>query len=150
MPPFCQALEQGIFFRGVISKGDFKLKKNTIIGPAVDEAMSWYEHYDWIGVTLAPSASFTLDANEGHAKAMKFYRRYDVPLKNGVDKDSWVLAWPTEFYDYVTSVDISEDPRSRLLEVFSEGTIEPKDISKYKNTISFYDAVMKKDKPKIP
>lgn len=68
--PFCNALLEGIFFRGVISRGKFKQTKRMIIGPAVDEAMDWYERHDWIGVSLTPSASFLLDKYENEGGKM--------------------------------------------------------------------------------
>ena len=47
--PFCDALLDGVFFRGIISKGKFKQTPRMIIGPAIDEAMSWFERHDWMG-----------------------------------------------------------------------------------------------------
>ena len=150
--PFCDALLEGVFFRGVISKGKFKQTPRMIIGPAIDEAMSWFERHDWMGVSLAPSASFMLDEYVNEGNKMKWFTRYDVPLKknissdNHVDKNMWVLKWPEILEDASVLQESKQNPKSALLDAFSRSPIDPDAISKYKNTIEFYDQIMNKKK----
>jgi len=150
--PFCDALLDGIFFRGVISKGKFKQTSRMIIGPAIDEAMSWFERHDWMGISLAPSTSFALDEYENDGNKMKWFTRYNVPVKhgislnNGIDKNTWVLNWPNTLEDSNAIQDLDVDPKSALLNAFSQSPIGPDAISKYKNTIDFYDSIMNKQK----
>ena len=60
---FVTALARGIYFRGVISLGEFfgSPKDKLLIGPAVDEAAEWANKPDWIGISTAPSALFEMD-----------------------------------------------------------------------------------------
>jgi hypothetical protein len=142
--PFCNALLKGIFFRGVISRGKFKQTKRMIIGPAVDEAMDWYERHDWIGISLTPSASFLLDKYENEGGKMKWFTRHDIPTKNGHDRDMWVLAWPKFLKAAYALQQDKQNPKSSLLNSFSRSPIGANSILKYKNTIEFYDKIMKK------
>lgn len=50
------ALEVELPLRGAISYGDYSFSNNIMLGYAVDEAASWHESTDWIGVILTPSA----------------------------------------------------------------------------------------------
>ena len=142
--PFCNALLNGIFFRGIINKGKFKQTNRMIIGPAVDEAMAWYDRHDWIGIALAPSASFMLDAFENERGKIRWFTHYDVPFKNGIDKNTWVLAWPKFLKDTYELQQTKQNPKSALLNAFHKYPIGPDSISKYKNTVEFYDTIMKK------
>lgn len=150
--PFCEALLEGVFFRGVISKGKFIQTSKMIIGPAIDEAMGWFERHDWMGVSLAPSASFMLDEYVNEGNKMKWFTRHDVPLKknispnNLVDKNTWVLKWPDTLKDTFVLQESKQNPKSALLDAFSRSPIDPDAISKYKNTIEFYDKIMNKKK----
>lgn len=56
------ALGQSIPLRGAISYGDYSIKDNIMLGYAVDEAASWHETTDWIGVVISPSAKFQIDS----------------------------------------------------------------------------------------
>ena len=149
---FCNALMEGIFFRGVISIGLFKQSQLIMIGPAIDEAMSWFGRHDWMGIVLAPSASFTLDQYEQEGKLNEWYIKYDVPISKRLsttdtfDKNMWVLNWPKTMPDILEIQENESDPKSALLEVFRINPITPNVISKYKNTIDFYDKVLPKTK----
>ena len=123
-----------------------------IIGPAIDEAMSWFERHDWMGVSLAPSASFMLDEYVNEGNKIKWFTRYDVPVKknissnNSVDKNMWVLKWPKFLEDTFVLQESKQNTKSALLDAFSKSPIDPDAISKYKNTIEFYDQIMNKKK----
>jgi hypothetical protein len=41
--------------RGATAFGEFEVRENIYVGKAIDEAASWYETGDWIGVHLTPS-----------------------------------------------------------------------------------------------
>lgn len=152
--PFCTALLEGVFLRGVVSKGQFKQTSKMIIGPAIDEAMNWFERYDWMGITLAPSASFMMDAYFDGKKPAPFFTKYNAPLKhdfqskNNMDENIWVLDWPNELKEVQFIHENDLDPKGELLEIFSESSIDPTVISKYTNTIDFYDFIINKQKNK--
>ena len=152
--PFCDALLEGVFFRGIISKGKFKQTPRMIIGPAIDEAMNWFERHDWMGISLTPSASFLLDEHTNEGFKTSWFTRYDVPVKQSIspkdnfDKDTWVLKWPETLEDAFVLQETDINPKSALLNAFGSAPIDPVAISKYKNTIDFYDSIMNKQKKK--
>jgi hypothetical protein len=53
-----EAIEDGLFFRGAISQGEYIVNMSsqnvTILGPAVDDASDFFEKADWIGVIQTP------------------------------------------------------------------------------------------------
>ena len=51
-----RSIEVEIPVRGATSFGEFNFQDNVFIGEAVDEAASWHEEAEWIGVHLTPSA----------------------------------------------------------------------------------------------
>lgn len=139
--PFLSALERGILLRGVISTGKFYKSDTLIIGPAIDEASEWYTLADWIGISTAPTASFALSKLEDDGTDLSnWFVRYNIPTKTGFLKNEWALAWPKEskrkFLSNKTNL-----TRGSILETFSRYPISSLAISKYKNTIDFFDAV---------
>jgi len=63
---------------------------------------------------------------------------------NSVDKNTWVLNWPKTLADAYVLQDSDYNPKSAMLNAFSSSPIGPDAISKYQNTINFYDKIMKK------
>ncbi len=154
MIPFCHALEDGIYLRGVISIGEFYESKNSLIGPAIDEAVEWYEKGDWFGVFLTPSASYITDTfTHSYLKDSSAYLvKYDVPLKNNTEIKTWALNWPN--YLGIISVERSDEKingkygthsQKVLLNSFSKSTIFGDSYSKYQNSKAFFDKYIRKD-----
>jgi hypothetical protein len=143
LKPFTEALMKGIFFRGVIAIGKFHLSDTLIIGPAVDEAADWYEQSDWIGISTTPSATFGLYRLEEQGARISALVRYNVPIKGG-GQDDWAVAWPRELQK--AALTISGNPlnaRGQLLNIFAEKPIAVNAASKYRNTLRFFDFVLK-------
>ncbi|MEW6686980.1 MAG: hypothetical protein AB1393_12390 [Candidatus Edwardsbacteria bacterium] len=152
--PFIHALLRRIYFRGVISIGKFCRSENFIIGPAIDEAAEWYTHPDWIGISTTPSASFGLDSllEEGHPQFSKWFVRYNIPMRTGIEDKGWALAWPMRVQDIFRNIPgLSRrernllrriTPRTHILDAFAKLPIGISAISKYRNTLSFFDFVM--------
>ena len=55
-----ESIKRGIPVRGATSFGRYSIKEAIMIGPAVDEAASWHEAHDFIGVILTPSANLKI------------------------------------------------------------------------------------------
>ena len=85
-----EALTQGIPLRGAVAIGQASASESgtIVLGPAVDEAASWHESADWIGVHLAPSAFLALQELEA-----RHWRTYDVPMKNGQRISTKAAIW---------------------------------------------------------
>lgn len=140
---FNQSLSEQILYRGVVAFGQFLYSEPILLGPAVDEAGSWFELADWMGVSLTPGASFKLKARSNEAtENSKVFIEYQLPLGASSESNTsrgefTVLAWP-RFFD---------GGRARLLDLFSQQVIDSKISSKYENTLKFFDYVMAKGLP---
>lgn len=136
---FINALRGGIYFRGVISCGEFygTPADRLLIGPAVDEAVDWYTRPDWIGVSTAPSAFFEIEravrSDEPFTPAEVYMSRWLVPMRGGKTVDSWVLDWP-----WVSGSDPPDIDEKELLGLFASKPIGPEALSKYTNTLEFF------------
>lgn len=148
--PFIAGLQNGIFFKGIISVGEFYQSENMIIGPAVDEAAEWYKEPEWIGVSAAPSAFFIIkNANELLNNQLQNFVEYDIPLKNNQILNKGIAwNWIEDFQKSYKVLDASGTVtdasmhRALLLDILAN----PIGISvfpKYENTLNFYDAVTK-------
>jgi hypothetical protein len=143
--PFFYAMVKGIYFRGVIAIGKFYQSNTLVIGPAIDEAAEWYTQTEWMGVSTAPSASFGLSRLEDQkADVSKWFVKYDVPAKNGVQKSEWALAWPREAPKELTS-DENLTTRGLILDTFANRPISVAAVAKYKNTLAFFDFVTERE-----
>lgn len=84
-----EALKRKLPLRGAISYGEYDYKDQIMIGPAVDEAASWHESTDWIGVILTPSAKFALEAHI--PKCVVEYG--NIPFKKAVKGLNLCIDW---------------------------------------------------------
>lgn len=116
------ALQQGLPLRGAISYGKFDECDNVMIGPAIDEAASWHESTDWIGVILAPSAHMFLKN-----KNIKYIVHYNIPFKRNIKCLDECVKW--HFLDKKTLYKIFVNKGMHIQEV----------APKYLNTLEFLE-----------
>jgi hypothetical protein len=115
------ALELELPLRGAISYGEYSTKANIMVGYAVDEAASWHETTDWIGVVLTPSAQMKLNNQE--LVGVTSYE--NIPFKNGTKNLQKCVDWNFRDMD-------------RLFDVISKkGPHTPEIAKKYLNTLDF-------------
>jgi hypothetical protein len=141
--PFVRALDHGIFFRGVISLGEFCRTPSLLIGPAVDEAAEWYTSTDWIGVSAAPSAHFGLERMQsqgGRDYIERYFAEYQIPTKRGTREYGWAMAWP-KWVQGSTPSTVGVKARVNLLDKFANQSIGLEAMSKYRNALAFFDEV---------
>jgi len=134
-----ESIYANIPVRGATAVGEFEVRDNIYVGKAIDEAASWYELADWIGVHLTPSAMFATDGNLSH------WTTYEPPVKgmyrHRVPCVAWLDAWRE-------TVPPSQDPRKQLLSMFSDmGPITPDFAMKFMNTLAYFDEICKNDTP---
>ena len=129
----CRSIEEGIPLRGATCYGHFTTKQNIMIGPAVDEAASWHEAADWIGVILSPSALFRCSSYNDNAI---WKVNYDVPAKNYGKYKTHCINWCREW-------EKGKDAQLRkglLLNAFLKmGPLTPNISAKFTNTLKFYE-----------
>lgn len=100
-------------------------RDNIFSGPAIDEAMSWYEQCDCIGCHLAPSAQYYY--NQNPKQRQEIWLEYDkIPFKKrGVFNPRVLLLF-------------LESGAYSLQEMFSNiGPLSPDIIDKYENTVQY-------------
>lgn len=139
--PFCHALLQKIFFRGSISIGKFRRSDNMIIGPAIDEAAECYENYNWIGITLSPSARDIIEQNVENDGNHGWYEKFNVQGKNGVN-DVWALNWPSHLKGVMSFMPDHRESRDAIEQALSNPPEEPRIKAKYTTTMSFFNKMI--------
>lgn len=54
----CWGISKKIFFRGAMSVGEYFSHGQTILGPAINDAVSWCEEVNWFGVIFTPKCKY--------------------------------------------------------------------------------------------
>ncbi|MEI6072012.1 MAG: hypothetical protein WCS31_09485 [Verrucomicrobiae bacterium] len=122
--------------RGATSFGDFELGENIFVGKAIDEAASWHEQGDWIGVNLSPSAEFAF-LSAGKSKA---WIPYSVPIKGS-------MKWKPHCVNWVADWTLPKIKMEGVRSAFqSMGPILPEIAPKFINTLTFIENVTSKQK----
>lgn len=143
---FLNAFENRVFLRGSISMGLYAKDERSILGPALADAVAWYEATDWMGVIATPmfglALNFYSDFEENESDFQSKFVKAEVPLKNGSAESMWALAWPYDFYKSDESnpkalYDIWLAPTEIKHHSFT--TIPFGTESKYRNTERFFN-----------
>ncbi len=120
--------------RGATSYGDYEEAKNIFVGKAVDEAASWHEQSDWIGVNLTPSAEFVFNAKPKNS----VWRPYPAPTKIK-------SKWEPHCVNWIPSWMKVEEEGMDIRQTFRRlGPLIPEIAGKYTNTLAFMSAMKKK------
>ena len=100
-------LEKELVIRGAISYGEYYNKDTVYLGPAVDEAASWHDEGEEIGIFYTPSAKQEITNK-------KEFKKYDLPkdfikLKSGEIK-TFFINWyddksKKKFYEIFNEID---------------------------------------------
>ena len=121
--------------RGATAFGEFEVQGNIYVSKAIDEAASWHEFGDWIGVHLSPSALLAVDREVPH------WTCYSPPLKGGMRHRTLCVNWTETWKESVSG----EQPKRRLVDVFREmGPITPDFAMKFVNTLDYYDQLLRR------
>lgn len=151
--PFIIGLVLGVYLRGCISIGKFFGTDKIVIGSAIDEAAQYYTLPEWIGISASPSTYVLLEKLKD--KKIKYFEnlfyKYDIPLKNIVERNGWALNWPGPLDEYVQQLSTTfqiNPPFSSIEEIINKQLAgNSADIStslKWRNTWNFYDEITKK------
>lgn len=131
-----ESIQSALPMRGATAYGDFEISDNIFVGKAVDEAASWHEQGNWIGVNLSPSAEFVF-AKGSSASA---WVPYAAPLKTG-------MKWQPHCVNWLTSWSEIEREKETVRAKFrSMGPIVPEIAPKFINTLSFIEEMTKRPK----
>lgn len=138
----------GAFVRGAVSVGNYveysSPELDMIVGPAATDAFEAASELDWAGIHLTPSASYAwesflepdLNADEDPIFPSEFVRYKAPPSRTSGSspepRETWVLNWPERWLE-------TKHHRSTLLDQFSSRIIPQVAVSKYQNTLAFFD-----------
>jgi len=122
--------------RGATAYGNFEISQNIFVGKAVDEAASWHEQGNWIGVNLTPSAEFVFSRNN----IKSAWISYAAPIKVSVKWEPHCVNWITNWADSDSETEI-------IKEIFlGMGPIVPEIAPKFINTLAFIEKISRSDK----
>ncbi len=123
------SIRVGLPMRGATAYGSFEISDNIFVGKAVDEAASWHEQGNWIGVNLTPSAEFVFSKE----KSISAWVKYAVPTKTSMKWSPHCVNWFDEWTDF------ERDKKSVREEFLRMGPIVPEVAPKFINTLAFID-----------
>ncbi|AGB48894.1 hypothetical protein Metho_0638 [Methanomethylovorans hollandica DSM 15978] len=126
-----RSIELGIPVRGAISFGEYENIKNIFVGKAVDEAASWHEQADWIGVQLTPSAEYLLDRKKIDDVWVEFTPATKASLKWKSHCVNWTVDWQDR------NGEINQIKRK----LWQLGPILPEIAGKFINTLEFIEKI---------
>lgn len=123
-------LHRRLRWRGAFSLGQFVVDagSNTVLGPAVADAASWYDKADWIGMTATPQCGHYLGIAAAQMRDAPYAVQYEVPLAAGGTRKLWALPWPD-----------SLKKRETVLYWFTQFAVPKGTEMKYQNTLDFAD-----------
>jgi hypothetical protein len=115
-------IESNVLLRGAMAVGEYtfleRSEGHSLVGPAIDDAASWYEKANWFGIIATPNCGFRIpgfyedlekirSGNETFTSGLEDYSEeqglitsecsfieYDVPLKSGETAKLQTIAWP--------------------------------------------------------
>lgn len=136
------SIKRGIFFRGAVSTGRFLKAETKMVGESLEEAASWYETADWMGVFATPSVRHLLEECSLDGNDMShLFVPYSVPFKNGPSREMWAINWPA--HAAFVAEKGGENAKLQLLSSFRlySGSVPPSVADKYANTLTFANSV---------
>lgn len=125
-----KSIEAEIPVRGAIAFGEFQISDQIFVGKAVDEAASWHEQTDWIGVHLTPSAEYVY-VKRSKSRA---WLRHTPPHKTRIDWEPHCVNWTSAWKDQGRG---EEDLKAKFSRM---GPIVPEIAGKFANTLAFFRA----------
>lgn len=126
-----ESIVKGIPVRGATCFGEFVISenKNILVGKAVDEAASWHEKANWIGVLMTPSAYFLYSKG----KSDIWINEENIPFKDKIIFKTLTVDWLE-----------SEKDINNIKNKFSlMSPIMPEFIDKFQNTIDYLGKLKK-------
>jgi hypothetical protein len=127
-------------YRGCISFGEFAFNDFAALGPAVDEAGSYFEKSEGAFVFLSPSAAEIYKARPGllQKAIFPYFTNYNVPMKNEKTLQTFVMN-PLLFI----GINSNNDIKQQILDAFGNGELAIEVENKKRNTQEYLDFLVK-------
>jgi hypothetical protein len=126
-----ESIESEIPVRGATAFGEFEIRDSIFVGKAIDEAASWHEQSDWIGVHLTPSAEYVFNPIQSKSA----WTQYSPPHKTKLAWKPYCVNWTRDWTDRAARIIDIKNKFRRL------GPIVPEIAGKFINTLAFIEAV---------
>jgi hypothetical protein len=126
-----ESIDAEIPVRGATAFGDFEIRDSIFVGKAIDEAASWHEESDWIGVHLTPSAEYVFQPKVSSSA----WIRFSPPHKTKLTWKPCCVNWTKDWADRTRKVEEIKAKFRRL------GPITPGIAGKFMNTLAFIDTM---------
>ena len=115
----CTGVQHGLLIRGALSYGQFCRTDAIFVGPAVDEAASWYEQTEMIGVCLTPHAEMTV---RRHSLTLdRLLRKATVQVKGAGAKEMLCVDWPRLLIEHKEA----NHPEAYLMDALQDVVMTP-------------------------
>lgn len=125
-----ESIESEIPVRGATAFGEFEIRDSIFVGKAIDEAASWHEQSDWIGVHLTPSAEYVFKPKSTSTAWLPF----SPPHKSRLNWKPHCVNWTSAWSDRIQETERIKTRFRRL------GPIVPEIAGKFVNTLAFIEA----------
>ena len=130
-----ESINSEIPVRGATAFGDFELGESIFVGKAIDEAASWHEQSDWIGVHLTPSAEYVFKRKATGSA----WSPFNPPNRTRLHWKPHCVDWTKDWIDRERKVEEIKGKFRRL------GPIVPEIAGKFTNTLGFVEAMIPKN-----
>lgn len=145
---FSAFFNQGLFVRGSISVGKYIFQNGVVVGPAIDDAASYYERGNIIGIYTTPSTTNLLqsalldnyssrpilDDKTGY-DLINHWRYMSVPVKGGGGFSAYMVNWPFTVFNELVKLELN--PSVFISEKFALSHIPIEAVEKVENTLAF-------------
>lgn len=124
--------------RGATAFGEFEYdpEDNIYVGKAIDEAATWHELADWIGVNLTPSAEYIFKNQTDDT----CWVQYQPPIKAIQGLNLYCVNWTKDWDDREKKIEGIKTKFCRL------GPLVPEIAGKYANTLKFIEVATEQNK----
>jgi len=112
-------LKNEMLVRGATSYGEYYGMDMVFIGPAIDDAASWHELGEEIGVFFTPKALLSTDENNLQICLDERIINHAQPKLKGIRLNSYIINWSSNYDDFIQIIKkydtISPEISSKIL-----------------------------------
>lgn len=142
------AMTSGVVFRGALTSGQYILDKrsNSILGPAINDVVSWYESFESTGIILTPHASMVIDYVSLHRKLLSSVTKTELFLKSNQKINQYVVNWPNAFLKGDYSEENKKKAWNHFRFVLTQLAIPRGTEQKYYSAEGFFREILDREK----
>jgi len=101
------------------------------------------EQYDWMGITLSPTANFVAEKLNQEKMLPDYYTFTKIPFNDRTTKPLWTINWPSQMNGVMEYMKDKRNSKDAILESFSKSPSSTESFLKYQNTLDFFNKMNK-------